>query len=34
MKFINEFCNGDSAINWKELVENNSGTISDYIENY
>jgi len=34
MKFINEFCNEDGAINWKELVENNSGTISDYIENY
>jgi hypothetical protein len=34
MQFMKKFCDEDGAIKWEELVEFNSGTISDYIENY
>jgi hypothetical protein len=32
MQFMDKFCSEDGSINWDELVEFGSGSISDYIE--
>lgn len=34
MKFMSEFCDKEGAINWGELVEFGSGSISDYLETH
>ena len=34
MQFMNEFCEEDGTINWDNLVEFSSGSISDYIETH
>jgi len=32
MRFMKDFCSEDGSINWDDLVEYSSGSISDYIE--
>lgn len=34
MKFMKEFCEEDGSINWDDLVEFSSGSISDFIESH
>jgi hypothetical protein len=34
MQFMKEFCEEDGTINWDDLVEFSSGSISDYIETH
>lgn len=34
MKFMQDFCDEDGTINWDEIVEFSSGTISNYIETH
>lgn len=34
MKFMKDFCDEDGAINWDDLVEFGSGSISDFINTH